>query len=309
MPKKLISIIIPSYNEENNIKPLYKEIIKNLKKINDNYEIIFINDGSTDETLNQIKSLTKTQKKVHYISFSRNFGHQSALKAGIDHARGHCAISLDADLQHPPGMIPEMIQKWKQGYEIVYTIRDDKKNTAFLKRITSKLFYKIMRFLSGIQIEEGAADFRLIDQKVVSYIKKHKEKNLFLRGLISWVGFQKYGILYTPQNRLTGKSKYTLRKMLSFAVTGITSFSIKPLRLALFLGFFTTAISFFYLCYVLWVYLFTDNAIRGWASQISITLFFHGLQFIILGIIGEYIGKTFMESKNKTNYIIQDSSL
>jgi dolichol-phosphate mannosyltransferase len=303
----MISIIIPAFNEEGNIKPIKKEIDKYLK--GKKYEIIFIDDGSYDDTLVRLEELSKKDNRVKWLSFSRNFGHQIALKAGIDSAKGDCVISMDADLQHPPHLIPRMIEKWKEGYDIVYTIRKSENKNKSFKNITSVLFYKIMTKISGLEIPEGAADFRLIDRKVADVVKKFNENDVFLRGLFFWLGFSSVGISYSPQKRFSGKTKYSLRKMIKLAITGITSFSVRPLRLATYLGSFISIVAFFYGVYAIAIRIFTKQAILGWSSLLASILFLGGVQLLMLGIIGEYLGKLFIESKKRPNYIIKKKKI
>jgi dolichol-phosphate mannosyltransferase len=272
------------------------------------YEIIFIDDGSTDSTLNILKDLNKNDPSIKYISFSRNFGHQKALKAGIDHAQGDCVISIDSDLQHPPELILDMLLKWKEGYDIVYTKRQDTDNIGFFKRKTSKIFYKILNLLSDIKIDENVADFRLINRSAINVLKNLKESNPFYRGLVAWLGFKQYSISYNVQERYAGKSKYSLRKMFLFALSGITSFSIKPLHFSTALGGIASLSAFIYAFYAIAMKLFTNQTISGWASVLVSVLFLGGVQLISLGIIGEYLGRLFIESKRRPNYIIREKS-
>jgi glycosyltransferase involved in cell wall biosynthesis len=304
---KLISIIVPCHNEQGNIVPLYDLINTYVKGYN--YEVIFIDDGSSDDTLPSIKKLAEQNTSIKYLSFSRNFGHQNAIKAGIDHAIGNCIIMMDADLQHPPELIPQMLQKWEEGYDIVYTLRQDSNDLSFFKKRTSKLFYKIVNFLSDIKVVEGAADYRLIDRKVADVFKYDlNEYFLFIRGLTSWVGFNQFAIPYTPKERHSGKSKYSLFKMVSLALYGITSLSIKPLRLATLLGISVSLISFIYGMYALSLSIFTNKAIHGWTSTILIIVFIGGIQMFLLGIIGEYLGNLFFEVKKRPHYILKDTN-
>jgi len=232
---KKISIIVPCFNEEESLKTFNLTLIKALPE-NYLYEIIYVNDGSKDNTLKIILDLAKENLNIKYISFSRNFGHQNALKAGYDFASGDCAISLDADLQHPPKVIPELINKWEEGFEIVNTIRNDHDSISFTKKISSGIFYKIMRKLSDVNIENGMADFRLIDKKVLKQLKLFPENFLFFRGIIPWMGFKQTIVQFKANERFAGTTKYTFKKMLKFATTGVTSFSVKPLRLSIYLG-------------------------------------------------------------------------
>ncbi|MBP9670673.1 glycosyltransferase family 2 protein, partial [Candidatus Woesebacteria bacterium] len=244
--KKLISVIIPVYNEEGNVVPFFAELKQAIPK---EYEVefIYVDDGSTDSTLAKIKQLQAKNKNVKYISFTRNFGHQYALKAGLDHAQGEAVISLDGDFQHPPKLIPQMLEKWATGkYKIVFTRRRDDVKTSYLKKLTSKLFYRFINSMSETKIDVGSADFRLLDREVVKVITSSEEANLFLRGLVSWTGFSSYAIDYVPDSRVWGTSKYTYPKMLRLALDAITSFSIIPLRFATIIGFFMSLFSGIY---------------------------------------------------------------
>lgn len=302
-----VSIVIPAFNEAGNVEPLVKKLKDTLMDYH-NYEILFVDDGSQDQTLEILKALSRRYNRVRYISFSRNFGHQNALKAGLDHAIGDCVITMDADLQHPPYLIPQLITKWQEGYEVVYTVRLDDPRVSFLKRKTSNLFYKLMNWLSDLRIPKGAADFRLLDRSVVDVIKDTKEYHLFIRGITAWVGFRQYAFEYAPDERYSGKSKYTVKRMAGFALTGITSFSLKPLRLSILLGLFFAVLSFGYGIYAILTKFLTDHAVPGWASVLASVLFIGGIQLIVLGIIGEYIGKLVMESKQRPHYVIKEKS-
>ncbi len=302
-----ISVVVPCYNEDENILALYNSVINVIKQYSD-YEIIFVDDGSNDTTLTILYELIKKDSKIKYISLSRNFGHQNALKAGLDAASGDCVISLDADLQHPPALITRLVEKWQQGYDVVYTIRKNSK-LPFFKKITSKFYYKIIRKLSDTDIPEGAADFRLLDKKVVNELKRLKENYLFIRGLVSWLGFKQTAITYTAQDRYMGKSKYSFRKMMIFARSGVTSFSTKPLYLSALLGGIIALLSFLYGIYAILASIFTDTVITGWTSLIVSVLFMGGVQLIMIGVLGEYLGKLFIENKRRPNYIIKESNI
>jgi len=303
-----VSVIVPIFNEEGNIETLIRRTVSVLEKYPD-YELIFVDDGSRDKTLRIIRRIRKQNNKIHYLSFSRNFGHQSALRAGLDHATGDCVVSMDGDLQHPPELIPKLIEKWQDGCDIVYTIRKDDPQTPFLKKKTAKVFYGIMNRFSDIKIDKGAADFRLIDGKVVEVIRTIKENDLFMRGMISWLGFKQCGVEYMPGKRHWGKTKYTMKKMVKLAIAGITSFSVKPLHLSTMVGYTLAILAFIYGIYAIFAKIFTDKAISGWTSVLAGVLFIGGVQMIMIGILGEYIGKLFIESKKRPNYIIKDSSL
>ena len=303
---KKISIVIPAYNEEGNLMPVYqriKSVFENMQGYS--FEIIFVNDGSRDNTQSRLEEMALDFPEIKYIEFSRNFGHQPAVKAGMDYADGNAIISMDGDLQHPPELIPQMVQKWEQGYDIVYTIRSYPKEISYFKRKTSDLFYRFLSQISDVDLTNGGgSDFRLIDSSVAQVMKNLKEDDLFLRGLTSWMGFKQTGIEFVAGERFSGQSSYDLKKMLKFAFTGITSFSVKPLYLATYLGFIFSSLSLLYIPYVLYAFL-TKTEISGWASLIMTIVFFGGVQLIILGILGIYLGKIFKQVKGRPNYIIR----
>ena len=302
-----ISIVVPIMNEEGNIDILIKKI--NDVMSNHDWEVLFVDDGSKDKTFDVIKGQAALNKKIKYISFSRNFGHQNALRAGFDFADGNCVICMDGDMQHPPELIPQMIDKWQEGYDIVYTIRNDDPRTSFMKRKTAAIFYGIMNKFSDIKIDQGAADFRLVDRKVADVIKTIREENLFMRGMISWLGFKQYGIKYNPEERHWGKTKYTFKKMVKFAIAGITSFSVRPLHMSTICGYIIAFFAFLYALYAVFVRLFTENTVSGWTSVLVAVLFIGGIQLISIGILGEYLGKLFMESKKRPSYIIREKNV
>lgn len=306
---KKISIVIPAYNEEGNLIPVYQRIKSVFEKMQGyGFEIIFVNDGSRDNTQLRLEEMALDFPEIKYIEFSRNFGHQPAVKAGMDYADGNVIISMDGDLQHPPELIPQMVQKWEQGYDIVYTIRSYPKEISYFKRKTSDLFYRFLSQISDVDLTNGGgSDFRLIDASVAQVMKNLKEDDLFLRGLTSWMGFKQTGIEFVAGERFSGQSSYDLKKMLKFAFTGITSFSVKPLYLATYLGFIFSSLSLLYIPYVLYAFL-TKTEISGWASLIMTIVFFGGVQLIILGILGIYLGKIFKQVKGRPNYIIRSKN-
>jgi len=306
---KKISVIIPAYNEEKNLS-IIRERIENVFSLlkNYTYEIIFINDGSRDNTQEVLEDLSIKYTEVKYIELSRNFGHQAALKAGLDYAKANAIISMDADLQHPPELIPQLIEQWEKGSDIVYTVREYNKNISFIKKTTSDFYYKIISSLSNFKFEKGTSDFRLLDAKVVEELQQNKESDLFLRGLVKWVGFSQVYVKFTAGDRNEGKSKYTIRKMLHLALTGVTSFSVKPLYLAAYIGFFFSLSAILYIPYVIYS-LIKGTEISGWASLIMTVVFFGGLQLVILGIIGIYLGKIFKQVKNRPQFIVKSKNI
>lgn len=306
---KKISIVIPAFNEENNLSVIHEKIKNVFSEISQyDYEIIFVNDGSIDGTQKQLEHLASQFPEIKYLEFSRNFGHQPAVKAGMDFADGDAVISMDCDMQHPPELIKKLLKKWEEGYEIVYTIRTYSENISYGKKVTSNLFYEFISKVSDIEIEKGAgADFRLLDASVIRIIRNLNESDTFLRGLVKWVGFKQIGVSFDAADRHSGESKYNLKKMMRFALSGVTAFSVKPLYLAAFLGFLFSGLSLLYIPYVIHSFI-TGTEISGWASLIMTVVFFGGVQLIILGIIGIYIGKIFKEAKNRPNYIIRSKN-
>ncbi|WP_439489502.1 glycosyltransferase family 2 protein [Algoriphagus sp.] len=304
----VITILIPCYNEEININYLISRLLPELSDYN--FKVLFIDDGSTDQILTKLYALSAANPRIKYISFSRNFGHQAALKAGYTQCKdADVVITMDADLQHPPEMIPEMMEKWKQGYKIVNTIRKSDQNTSFFKRISSRLFYELFGFITGTELVPGSADFRLLDKAVVKVINSLPESNPFIRGIISWVGFKQTAIEYTATPRANGKSGYTLVKMINLAISGITSFGISPIRISFLAGTMCSFLAFLYGIYAVSVHLFSDETVTGWTSVIASVLFLSGFQLIMIGVIGEYIGKIHIQSRNRPDYIIEESNI
>lgn len=305
----LVSLVVPSFNEEENILLFYEKCLEILSGINGAHEIIFIDDGSTDGTLAAVKQLAEKDASVKFISLSRNFGHQAALRAGLEHAAGDCVISIDADLQHPPALIPDLIAKWREGYEIVTTVRKDLLSLSYIRRAMSRTYYKMINMLSDFPVEPGSADFRLLDHKVVDKVRGLKEANLFMRGLMPWLGFRACSIEYEPAERHRGASKYNLAKLFGLAVTGLTSTSIRPLRISIFLAFIVGLFALFQACYALFSYLFLGEIVQGWTSVMLAISVIGAMQLFVLGLIGEYLGRVLTESLNRPSYIIRDSNI
>ncbi len=308
MDKFKLSIILPSCNEEENVLIMADKLQFILQRYPD-YELIFVDDGSKDKTLEQLKQLHEKDPRMQYISFSRNFGHQNALRAGLDLASGDCVICIDADMQHPPELIPQLIAKWQEGYDIVYTIRQESKDESFFKRFTSKFFYFLINKLGGINIKAGAADYRLMDKQVVETLRQYTEKFIFYRGIIATIGFNQTFIEYMPQKRLHGKSKYNVKKMFMFALDGITAFSAVPLRFAAVFGIIVSGFSFLYAAYAIVARVLGVYTVPGWSSLLFGIFFLGGIQLVMIGILGEYIGKLFFEVKRRPNYIIKQSTI
>jgi dolichol-phosphate mannosyltransferase len=302
-----VSIIIPVYNESANIRLVYDELMLVFSRLSYTYEIIFIDDGSTDDSLEFIKEISNSNLNVFFIELSRNFGHQNALKAGLDIAKGDCVISMDCDLQHPPEIVEQLLEKWNEGYDVVYTRRNDDKKLPWLKRKTSSIFYLLLDKISDLKLEKGTADFRLINRKVLNAFSHLNESELFIRGLIKWAGFRQIAIDYDPRERYAGESKYNLKKMLSFAVMGITSFSVRPLRLIALLGLTLFLFSMILVPYALLSY-FIGYTVSGWTSLMITIIFFGSLQLLMIGIMGLYMSKVVIQSKQRPLYFIRDTN-
>ncbi len=303
----LVSLLIPVYNEEENILIFYEHVVEFITIFN-RYEIVFIDDGSKDQTLQEIQNIQKLNSNVHYLSLSKNFGHQNALKAGLDFCRGDVVISMDGDLQHPPSLIPEMIGYWKEGYDVVITIRKDSTESRLFKKFTSHYFYKFLTKISCIDLKSGTADFRLLDKKVVEVLRKYNESDIFFRGFIAWVGFRQIELPYISGKRVAGETKYTLRKMLRLASSGLLGFSVFPLRVVSLVGLVISCVSFCYGFYAILMRIISDDTVSGWASVIAGIYFLGGIQLLSIGICGEYVGKIFMQVKNRPQYIVAESS-
>ncbi|WP_176584772.1 glycosyltransferase family 2 protein [Priestia megaterium] len=300
------SIVVPVYNEEEVIHETYRRLTEVMHSTKEAYELLFVNDGSRDRTAEIIKEYSEQDPAVVLLDFARNFGHQIAITAGMDYARGEAVVVIDADLQDPPELILEMIEKWKQGFDVVYAKRTKRKGETYFKKQTAAMFYRFLRAMTDIDIPLDTGDFRLLDRKVCNQMNSIQEKNRFVRGLVSWVGFKQTAVEYERDERLAGESKYPLKKMLKLSMDGITSFSYKPLKLASYAGVTLSGIGFIYLLVMLYLKLFTDSTITGWSSLIVIQLFFSGIILIILGMIGEYIGRIYDETKNRPLYIVRE---
>ena len=301
-----ISVVIPVYNEAPNITELVNRVNAVLAVSGKSYEIILSDDGSKDATLEEIKKLSTEHLFLKAVSLSRNFGHQVALTAGMDHAAGSIIITLDGDLQHPPELIPELLKKHAEGFDIVNTLRLETEGTGPVKNLTSKGFYRLINALSDVEIKAGAADFRLMSRRAADAFLSLKEKDRFTRGLVSWMGFEQTFVPYEADKRFAGKSKYTLRKMVRFALDGLTSFSAKPLRISLYLGFLFAIFGLFYALYAI-INHNTGNTMPGWTSLLIMILLIGGLQLISLGIIGEYLARVYNETKNRPLYFVKET--
>lgn len=301
----LISIVAPCFNEEACLAEFHRELSTVLDALPYRFEVIYVDDGSCDGTLRIARRLRERDPRVKTIAFSRNFGHQAALLAGLDAASGVAVVTLDSDLQHPPALIPKLIEEWENGNDIVFTVRRDTADAGMWKRLTSRLFYWLINRVSAIDITPAAADFRLMGREPVEAFRQLREYHRFNRGLVDWLGFRTATVEFDAPARFAGESKYSTVKMFRFALNAIVSFSVFPLRVAVFLGFVMSSLAMLYAAYALYIFFFTDRAVQGWTSTLVTTLLIGGIQLICLGMVGEYVGKTFEEVKRRPIYVIR----
>lgn len=299
------SVVVPVYNEENVLPEMYSRLHAVMEALHQPYEIIFVNDGSSDRTFAILNELCEQDHAIKVIDFAKNFGHQTAITAGMDYSEGEAIVVIDADLQDPPEVIPLMIERWNEGYDVVYGKRGERKGETFFKRLSASLFYRLMRKLTDVDIPVDTGDFRLIDRKVCNALKSIKERNRYIRGIISWLGFKQIGVDFCREERFAGETKYPFKKMLKFAFDAITSFSFKPLKLSSYLGMLMSFFSIIYLLFVLYQKLFTNQTVTGWASSMVVNLFFNGIVLMMLGIAGEYIGRIYDETKGRPLYVVR----
>ena len=299
---RLLSIVVPAFNEGGNVHTLAGAVAAVLK--DQPYELIFVDDGSRDDTFDQIEQLSRRDGRVRGLSLSRNFGHQYALSAGLRHARGDAVVTMDADMQHPPSLLPTLIDRWREGYNVVQTVRRDSLKTPMLKRLTSRAYYRVFSALCGIPIEPGMADFRLLDRRVLDEINALNEGQLFLRGLLAWMGYRRALVPFDVGERHSGSSKYGLRRMFKLAKTGIFAFSSVPLRIGIVIGLVMSLLSFAELAYVLVAYL-THRTIEGWTSTMAVITFLFGVLFLLVGIQGEYIARIYERVQHRPAFLIE----
>ncbi|MBK6274914.1 MAG: glycosyltransferase family 2 protein [Saprospirales bacterium] len=303
-----ISVVIPIFNEEANIHLLQERLVNAVTAVTNDYELIFVNDGSKDKSLPIIKELSAKFSQVKFIDFSKNFGHQIAVFAGLEHAQGNTIVIIDADLQDPPELIKDLYTKLQQGYDVVFAQREQRVGESWHKLLTAKLYYRVLNRLSEVEIPLDTGDFRIITKKVKDIIVSMPEHNKFLRGQIAWTGFNQTSILYKREERHAGNTNYPYSKMLKFAFDGITSFSNIPLRLATYLGFMVSFVAFLVIVYTLYQKYFKHDVVQGWSSLMISILFIGGVQLICLGIIGEYLGRIMDNVKKRPLYIVKDSN-
>ncbi|WP_441561067.1 glycosyltransferase family 2 protein [Colibacter massiliensis] len=302
--KKTVSIVAPVYNEHLNIEKFYEEVTAAMADLDYDYEIIFVDDGSRDATPLVLSRLTQRDERVRALIFARNFGHQSALTCGMDHAAGDAVITMDGDLQHPPEMIPDLLQRWREGYDVVQTVRLATDDAGIFKRLTSKLYYTVLNVISPVHIRPGGSDFRLLDKRVLRTFKLFREHDRFIRGLIADIGYRQTTVKFVAPKRYAGESKFSLHKMLSFALDGIMAYSKVPLRISFYTGLLSGLLSILMIVHVLYCDL-TGRTTPGWTTTMIVVCLVGGLQLTFLGIIGEYIGRIFEEVKGRPLYWIK----
>ena len=298
------SIIAPVYNEARSVEELHRRIRDVMEGMGERWELLLVDDGSRDESNERILELAQSDPHVQPIIFSRNFGHQIAVTAGLDYSRGSAVVIIDADLQDPPEVIPQLVEQWRKGYEVVFAVRTERKGETWFKRVTASLFYRLIFRITDVDIPLDTGDFRLIDRKVVSALKQMRERHRFLRGMAAWVGFRQIGVPYTREARFAGETKYTFSKMVRFALNAVTGFSYFPLQIATYLGFVSAGISAIAIPVVIALRLMGNQAFFGQASTLLAVLFLGGVQLISLGILGEYIGRLYDEAKGRPLYIV-----
>ena len=301
------SIVAPCWNEEGNLPELYRRIKEVMEQSGGSWELVLINDGSTDRTGQIIRELHELDSRVHFVEFARNFGHQLAVTAGMDYAQGNAVILIDADLQDPPEVILDMIQKWKEGFQVVHAIRRERKGETWFKLFTAKIFYRIIYRITDVDIPLDTGDYRLMDRKVINQMKRMREHHRFIRGMTSWIGFKQTGVSYIREERFAGQTKYPLRKMVRFAITAITGFSIFPLQLATFIGFFIAVLSALFIVGAIIARLSGWQAFAGQATTLVMVLFLGSIQLISLGIIGEYLGRIYDEVRGRPLYVVAEA--
>lgn len=304
---KKISIIIPAYNEEESL-PMLRDRIEKLMDSMKNYEfeILFVNDGSKDRTIEIIKKMREEDTRFNYVDFSRNFGKEIAMIAGLDYATGDCVIFMDADLQDPPELIPELVKYWEQGYDDVYAKRRSRKGETWLKKFTSKMYYKVLQKTTRIEIQKDTGDFRLLDRRCVNALKKLRESERNTKSMFSWIGYKKKEVLYDRDPRIAGTTKWNYIKLIDLAIDGITSFTTSPLRLSTYIAIPTFLVLFVYFIYVIVKCFVIKQAIQAFQAIILLILFFSGVQILLFGIVGEYLGRIFNETKNRPLYLVNE---
>jgi polyisoprenyl-phosphate glycosyltransferase len=306
MERPTLSLVLPVYNEEPVIPELLKRLDEFLREVGVTWEVVFVNDGSKDRSFELLKAAAEQEKRFKLVSFARNFGHQYAITAGVDYAEGEAVVVMDADLQDPPSVVSEMLAKWREGYDVVYAVRAKRESEGIFKRATAAMFYRLLRYTAGVPIPVDTGDFRLMSRRVVLTLRSLREANRFVRGMVAWIGFKQTAVSYVRQGRFAGETHYPLKKMIRFALDGITSFSTLPLRLATAFGVLSGVVSILTACWALYVRFFAEGVVPGWTTIVIVVALVASAQFFILGIFGEYVGRIYDEVKRRPLYIVSD---
>jgi dolichol-phosphate mannosyltransferase len=305
----MISIVIPAYNEERNLEVLYASLRDVLNVAGEtDWELVVVDDGSKDRTWDVVCALSAADVRVRGVRLSRNFGHQSALMAGLAAARGRAVVMMDSDLQHPPSLVPQLVSKWREGFQIVHAVRRDPSDVSWFKRTTSRFYYRLFAFMSGVAIEPGSADFRLLDRQVVDEVLKFEEEGLFLRGLVHWVGYSTASVPFECAERHAGTSKYGLRKMLTLGWHGVSSFSLVPLRIGIAIGLLSSTLAFLWTAYAIVGWWVDDAVVPGWASSVAISSFLFGVLFAFLAVLAEYVGRIVVEVRRRPRFLVRETT-
>ncbi len=306
---KLVSILIPCFNEEQSLPFLHQALQDLMRDSNYNWQILFIDDGSKDRTLKILKELASEESRYAYVSLSRNFGKENAMLAGFDYAKGDCMVIMDADLQHPPHLIPEMLKYWEEGYQDVYAKRKDRDTDSWLRKKLSNCYYQLLQKTTRVDVMQNVGDFRLLDRKCIDALKSLRESERYTKGMYSWIGFKKKEILFEPAERVAGKSTFSYGRLASLAMEGFTSFSTAPLKISTIIGILVSLLSFILMFIYLLKALIYGDPVQGFPTLITVILFLGGIQLLSLGIIGEYLGRIFIETKNRPVYLVKESNL
>ncbi len=306
MERPTLSLVLPVFNEEPVIPELLRRLDEFLRAVGVTWEVVFVNDGSKDRSFEMLSEACKREPRYKVVSFARNFGHQFAITAGVDYAEGEAVVVMDADLQDPPSVVSDMLAKWREGYDVVYGVRAKRESEGVFKKLTAAMFYRLLRATAGVPIPVDTGDFRLMSRRVVLTLRSLREANRFVRGMVSWIGFRQTSVEYVRQGRFAGETHYPLKKMIRFALDGITSFSTVPLRLATWLGVISGLVGLLTAAWALYVFLFGSGVVHGWTTLVLAVSLTSSAQFFILGIMGEYIGRIYEEVKRRPLYIVSD---
>lgn len=304
MARPTLSLVLPIYNEQEVIPELHKQLQAFLKELGVDTEVVFVNDGSRDASFEMLRDLVKEDARYRILSFSRNFGHQTAITAGVDHARGKAVVVMDADLQDPPSVVLEMMAKWREGYDVVYGKRGARAGETIFKKLTAKIFYRLFAAMIPIEVPLDTGDFRLMSRRVVVALRELREAHRFVRGMVAWIGFKQTAVIYDRPGRFAGETKYPLRKMLRFAIDGITSFSVVPLRLATWLGVTMSVLSVLYSIWAVVMHFGLNRTVPGWTATVVLISLLSSVQLLMIGILGEYVGRIYEEVKRRPLYIV-----